>query len=914
MLPAAGLLSPARAVPLPLAPDDPAVAEQWVNPLLRPGESDEEVSLQLVGSEPAVVTPGETATVTLELHNHTGDVVTDLQLQTRRAEESTSTSQARQVLGYESGAYPWFGPGTRLSGDLAPGETRRVQLDIPTDPAAAETLSISTPGTYPVLFSLSGQPATQSPTQFSTERFLLNATGDTSSVPGSDMGQDAPAVPMTMLYPITAETDILPGETGDSPGDTPLLLRSEQLAGELAEGGRLDQLLQEYRQAVAGDEGAALQTASCLAVDPALLDTVDRMSRGYTVDTARQIEEPTSQRLRDSWTDPADPAPGTTGTGQQDAQSWLAELGDLAEETCVVALPWANADLDAVQQTGNLWLMRESLERGAATISEILKVDPVSNVVIPGSGYVSTATAPALGWADQSDATSATAASSGASGSGGTAESDPLEADWEQQAAAVASAAAGEGAAAERPGTDTLEDTTLPEISSTDLPAEPENPVDVLVADNTVWHPAQVDRFAELAPGVIGVTYQDSLAATLAATGEAPATVGYSNPDSRFDTSIDSPAARNLTAAASVQLAAAELSAAATARGDGAADPLFIMPPAHLSAATAGMLLDTARELLGDRQVTPLGFRDYLSPTPEQQDQLDNNRLTMPQEGTGFGAPFADPTVFSDAEILRTAQQANYIDDLTRIMGNDPAIVLTRYQFTAPLRRDLLVALSGTGRRSLHNFTDKVQQTDERLTGNRQTLQGLRSSVSLIPPGNVYTRASESSPLLIVAENRLPLPAQATIAYAAPEGAELNVPEEIRIPAMGSITLQMTADLPEDQDRTDLILRLATVDGAAISDPVEISVQTRAGLVGTSSAAIALVVALVLALVFRVGRHRKRRAVRYPGNPDAADQDPAAPKTTTGETDGSRPRTATPRRGVGHADENSGSPRPPGTE
>lgn len=902
-LPAGSTLSRAGAVALPLSPTDPAVAEQWVNPLLRPNESDEQVSLQLVDSQPVITAPGEPVTVTLELHNHTEETVSNLRIQSQRADAVNSASQARQVLGYEAGAYPWFGAQARPDDDLAPGETRQLQMELPTAPRAGNSLTIDTPGVYPVLFALSGQPENGPVTRYSTERFLLNATGenppaDPATDPGA--GQDGPGAPMTMLYPITAETDILPGETGDAPGDTPLLLRTEDLAAELSEGGRLHRLLQEYRQAVAAEEGEALRAASCLAVDPGLLDTVDRMSRGYTVDESRQIEENQNQRLRDSWTATEDPDPGTPGTGQADAEAWLSDLRATAQDSCIVALPWSNANLDAVHATGNQWLMRETLERGSATLHRILGVEPTQDVVIPGSGYVSPETAPALGWADQAD-NQAQPAESPQPGS--------LENAWEQQAAD----AAGGGTPAGEPETNTLDDTTPPNAGAARLPQPPAEPVSVLVADNTVWGAPQVDRFAELAPGITGVTYQDSLAATLAATGPAPETVGYSNPDTRFDARIDSAAARDLTAAATLRLAAAELNNAATAAGEAEADPLFVMPPAHLNAATASVLLDTSLRLLGQDTVTPLSFSDYLSPAPEQQEQLD---ATEPADAPGtntFGAPFADPTAFSDAEVLRTAQQANYIDDLTRVMTNDPAISLTRYQFTAPLRRDLLTALSTTGRRSLETFTRDVDRTDERLTGNRQVLQSLGSSVSLIPPGNVYTRTSESSPLLIVAENRLPLPAQATIIYDGPEGARLNVPPEIRIPAMGSITLQMTADLPENEDRTDLVLRLATMDGAAISDPVEISVQTRAGLVGTSAVAVALAVGLVLALIFRIGSRRKRQTSRRSEGADTAAGTEAA-ATSGRDTDTAPSGRSAPRRGVGQAGENSGSPKPPGAD
>lgn len=891
----------AQAVPLPLNPQDPAVAEQWINPLLRAGETDENVSLQLTSASPEVLTPGETLELTFLLSNHSDEVAEGLQLQPQRADPPTTNAQARQLIGYESGAYPYYGAPTQLQ-PLAPGESREVRLSIPTDPAEPGTLSISSAGVYPLLFALRGQRAGAAQAGFSTERFLLSVSDPvTPAIQEPDESAEIATPSLTMLYPLSSYTDILPGETGDSPGDTPLILRSENLAEELAEGGRLNRLLAEYRTAITRESGAALRTASCLAIDPALLDTVDRMSRGYFVDDSRPVEVPQSQRLRDSWTDDEGRTPATPGTGQAAAAAWLEQLKSLAADSCVIALPWANSDLDAVHASSNQWLMREALERGPYLIRRILEVTPVTNVVIPGSGYISAATAPALGWADLQTGIQADRAARPADSSN-TDETAGLQEAWENSALGLSEEVPG---AEGEPLKATLDDATPPDASAVNLPAPPATTVSVLVAENSVWKSTAVDRFAELSPGIRSVGYQGSLAATLASTGVLPETVGYSNPETRFDFRIDSPTSRDLTAAANIRLAAAELSSQATydEQGELTADPLFLMPPTELDPETAGTLLATAGELLSAATVTPLSFEDYLTPDPAQQEQLGTAVPNDARDATSFGAPFEDPTAFSDSEVLRASQQSNYTDDLTRIMSNDPAIALTRYEFTAPLRRDLLLALTGAGRRSYGSFWQSVQTTDERLNGNRDMLQALRSSVSLIPPGNVYTRTSESSPLLIVAQNRLPLPAQAKITYQAPAGATLNVPAEILIPAQGSISLQMTADLPADQDFVDITLGLSTSDGAAISDPVEISVQTRSGFFGTSSVAAILVALLALALIFRVGSHRRRSAHRRL-------EDTAG--TTVGEGAVRPARRATPRRGGGHADENSGSPKPPG--
>lgn len=830
----------AHGLAIPLPPTDPLVAEQWANPAIRPGEADSDVRLALVDApDPGVeaLTPGRDLDLTLLIRNDGEEPLTGLRLGTQRAEAVNTVTQARQVLSADRLSYAYYGATETLTGSLAPGESRRLRLTVPTTPGLTGSLTIATGGVYPVLFALSGVRGGVGGSEYlGTERVLL-PFAPAPDEPGA--GEEPGQVPgLTLLYPISAALDILPGETGDAPGRPPLVLRSEDLAEQLAPGGRLHRLLDSYRRAVTEAPAAgALRAGSCLALDPALVDTVQRMGGGYSIAGERPLPTRTVQRLRDSWTTDTDPQESTPGTGETHAREWLTGLREVAAEGCTVALPWANAELGAVAATGDRWLMREAVERGPATLREVLGSEPETNLVIPGEGYVSEDLAPALGWADH------------------TASRIPTQGmhqAWETAAARN-------------------------DISGGVTAPAPPTPVQVLVADNTVWQAPQVDRFATLAPGITAVTYQGSLAATLAATGPAPETVGYSNPSLRFDHRVDSVLARDRNADAALRLAASE---EPTTDEDDPAAPLLVMPPTQLSPGTAEALLSTTGQLLTEQQITPLPLREYLTPDEGQAAELTALPTPAPATTAGptrFGAPFPDPTTVSDTENQRAAQQARYTNNLTRMTVNDPAIALTRYGFTLPLRRDLLTALTVTSRRTLTDHRNAVERADRRLTDNGVMLQSLLNSVSLIPPGGVYTRASESSPLLIVAENHLPLPVDARIAYDGPPGTRLNTPGLVHIPARGSITVQMTADLPPDSDRTDLRLWLATDDGTAISSPVEVGVQTRAGLVTAAGVGLVFIVFVALALLFRVGRQRRRAG-----------------------------------RAGGQAGEEAGSPRPPG--
>ncbi len=629
-----------------------------VNPPLAVAERNEQQAV-LELTRAAEISVGQTLEVDLELKN-TGDApIEDLQVTTRRGDPVASVTAARAELA--DGAYPYFGT-IALGQVLEPGESRTLTLHVPTALGAPNTLAIEKPGAYPVMFTLTGTRDGVAHS-FADERFIL----------GVDIPSDHE---LTLIYPVTAKVDIVPGETGGEP----LLLESEQLADQFAEGGRLDSLLDIYE--------SHDQAGTCVALDPALVDAARRMAEGYKVSGTRPSIASKPQRLRDSWfQDDESPA---EGTGSAAAAAWYERLKDLP---CIMPMPWANTDINAVAETHNEWLLHEAVQRGFETISAI--GTPV-NLLVPEAGFVN-------------------------------------------------------------------HDFGVP----------------VLVADN--------------AGGGLG--FDASLATLLA--GAESLTPAYSNPALRYDLAYDSPVARNLSAAAGLRLAVAEKDTVAKL-------------PNNLSPDTAQAILDAAE-----------GMR---------RGGIDKLRGVEPANlnlASSVPAP----------EIAQVEQQAHYTDELTSIMVNDPAIALTRYGFTLPLRRDLLTALSLP-----------EEERGRRLRANQHQLQELRASVSLIPPGNVYTRTSDSSPLLIVAENGLPLPVEAHMLY---EGdAKLNTPSSLRIPAKGSITATMTADIPEGA-RRDIRLWLATPEGATISQPVVIAVQTRGGMLGVYSMGALLAVVALGALLIR---------------------------------------------------------------
>lgn len=669
----------------------------------------DELELSLLSASEARV--GETLELQLRIHNPTESAVDDLQITSRRSTAVTSTTQARQELA--AGSFPYYGASLG-AGALQPGESRDVTVKVPTALGEDSTLAITEPGAYPLLFTLTGTRDGQA-ASFAEERTIVDFQGDEPDA--EEEGEHS----FSLVYPITAQVDVVPGDTGGEE----LILESEQLAEQLSPGGRLDQLLDAYLE-------HDLHGSGCVALDPALVDAADRMSAGYTVNETRPSIAKRPTRLRDSWFTQSDSDRGEPGAGAQDAAAWLEKLKKV---DCRMLMPWANADTDAVAKVGNEWLTHEAVEQGAATIERILSAPLSTKLTAPASGT-----------------------------------------------------------------------------------SEHAMPVPLLVADNSEWAGK-------------AATFDASLGALLAQTGSKPQTTGYSNPELRYDFSMDSEQARALTAGASISVASAQ-------------EETVAKLPNYQDPAAARAVMEAAQRLLdsGRLQPRPVTALDV-------------------EEGSGTpGSPYPDPAAFHDAEITQVTQQARYTDELMSIMVNDPGIAMTRYSFTAPLRHDLLTALSATDRSSLHGFTPSVKQSRARLEKNANMLRELRASVSLIPPGNVYTRVSESSPLLIVAENGLPLPVDAHLAYDAPDGATLNTQDLIHIPAKGSITVSMTADLPSDVDQMSLRLWLATPSEHLISDPIDITVQTRAGIVSVYGVGAIAALALVLAALFRLGKRKKKKS------------------------------------------------------
>ena len=938
----------AHADALPNFPTNPIAKARWVNPNLRPGEEASNYKIEILRVSQHIKL-GEELKVTLKVVNNSPESIAGFKIVPAHADAPKDLATARIVLSQEPGAYPYQAKTISRDDIIAPGHSVDIDVIIPTAPGATGGFNISEADFYPVLFALR---SLENDALLYTQRFLLNVSAGSTTGSGAATGtsrqgnsgnsgtntggqntdttsktssQLSPGV--TVVYPLTATVDSVGGETGEAPNHPPLILESEQLAEQLRSGGRLDTLLKDYSTYTKASE--SLATATCLAIDPQLVSVVERMAGGYTIAHDRPSTVSQKRRLRDSWGTDDEPESGTPGTGADDAGRWLAELRKTAQHAkCTIALPWGNTDLNSVAATGNDWLMREAVQTGPGIIATILGITPETNIVIPGAGYVTTQAAGNLGWADLAPYRSRN-------------EYPNISEEWQTDSKQVGAPV-------------------------------PTAPVDVLVADNTVWGIPKVDRFgvldtagatknattnSNIGGGIRAITYLGSLAASLAEATDTATTVGYSNYNARFNYDLDSLPARRATATSALQMSVMKANnegSASDSRGGAQGDspipgaisgasspqPLLVQLPSAMS--NTAQWLDALAKMFESNAATPMKLSDYVSPSLQQVEQLasmaaatsaatsaaadaateaatdadDQQRITQsaqtvqsersarlagsvrpvssvdsqrtqrapapttaatgaasaatsaeqPQpNSTPFGAPHEDPGVISDSEIFRATSLLESIDNLTQLVIRDPTIALTPYGFTEPLRQDILRALSRDRRRAMATYDTNVREVQRLLDNEDIVLKELRSSVALIPPGNVYTRISESSPLLIVARNGLPLPVDTRIHYWGPTGAKINMPETIFIPAKGSITVQMTASLPTDtawDERTDLNLWLATNSGSRFSDEITIGVRTRSGVLGTSGGLASLaVIVLSIALLGRLTlRRRKAKA------------------------------------------------------
>lgn len=744
----------------------------WSNPEARSADPDSGVELEILGQQPATVTGDGALDLRIRVTNNSDQDVSGLQLRTQHQNAVDAPEGVATSLIANQGEYPWVGPFQQLDGRLAPGEDRQFRLTVPVDGRAGSLsgLGLDAPGVYPLLLNLNADLGDAGTSFVAATRTTVTVSGESENADNNEDNEDNEVNDtaerpsgLTVLWPLSSAATVSAGQVGDAPEPNELYLPDESLAEELQPEGRLSALVSSYRTA-AGDSDD-LRQATCIAIDPDLLETVSRMSQGYRVGEAPSpVEEPV--RLRDRWTQNDSSDRSVEGTGADDAASWLADLREVVDGQCTVPLPFAGVDVDAVTALDDPWV-EELAARGVETIEDVLDTDTAEGVVVPGSGYVGEETLQRLGESDR-----------------------------------------------ETPATVVVADDTVDTVDT-----------DTSDTDNTT------STVATLPGGTRALRFPAALGAALAATGEAPTTAAYGATSSRRPLAEDSPAERMAAAVGVLDL---ELSA-----GDG---NVLAVPPAEWSVdgEDAQTWLEAVTGRLEDGSARAVSFGAALG--------------GVASEGTLRG-PVADPVPVSDGEVAAGQGLVEELHNFTSIMVDNDNVALTPEIFTRPMFDDVLRSFTDN-RRRVAVEADRARDASEQRRGRVRGLSDeLRASVSLLPPGSVFTRTSDSSPLIVVARNGLPLPVRVSVDYESQDGVTLNTPGMQLIPAQGSVTLQMTTTFPEEVTGTDLTMFLETPDNQQISEPVTIRISSGPG---SGALAVTVGVAVVFGL-FAVIRTVKRR-------------------------------------------------------
>lgn len=284
-------------------------------------QDDDQVRLDVTKVTPSVVAdggPGEVV-ITGRLTNTSDSQITNVEARVQRGAPAADEPAVQRAMRSATPTATETAFST-VADSLAPGQQVPVELHVPlTGPGS---LQITDPGVYPLLVNVNGAPDVGGRARIAESTFLLPVL----SAPGRPAPPPGHATNVSMLVPIVDHPRLVREAL---PGLPPKLV-DDTLSTSLAPGGRLYDLLQAVTDSAPA--GSPLGSALCFAIDPDLLITVRAMQGRY------QVGQPGG--------------PTTEGIGSRAAELWLSKLREATSGRCVVALPYADADLAALSRAG----------------------------------------------------------------------------------------------------------------------------------------------------------------------------------------------------------------------------------------------------------------------------------------------------------------------------------------------------------------------------------------------------------------------------------------------------------------------------------------------------------------------------------------------------------------------------------
>jgi hypothetical protein len=345
-----------------------------------------------------------------------------------------------------------------------------------------------------------------------------------------------------------------------------------------------------------------------------------------------------------------------------------------------------------------------------------------------------------------------------------------------------------------------------------------------------------------LSPQVVAAPFDPAVGAALAAAGSNPIVPTYLDSSLSVRITHDSATARRQDALAAMLWRS--LAPDATPRTQ------ILVPP-----ATWNLPGDDAQLILTALATT---IRSGLAvPRPLPAVIADAAAHTDPPQPPGAYASARGR--FNDDITAQIAGQVGRLWKLTSALITDDRTGLTGVQYTAPLREDMLRALSQSVPPDTRNGL-----AQQRLAVVGNTINDFFGAVTIVNPGGSYTLATEHSPLPLALHNGLAVPIRVKLQVDAPPGMTVTDVGEIELPP-GYLPLRVPIEVNFTQ-RVAIDVTLKTPDGTALGEPVRLSVHSNA--YGKVLFAITLTAAAVL--VTLAGR---RLWHRFRGQPDRADLD-----------------------------------------
>ncbi|HWF68701.1 MAG TPA: hypothetical protein VG187_03910 [Mycobacterium sp.] len=353
-----------------------------------------------------------------------------------------------------------------------------------------------------------------------------------------------------------------------------------------------------------------------------------------------------------------------------------------------------------------------------------------------------------------------------------------------------------------------------------------------------------------LSPQVVVEPFDPAVGAAFAAAGSDPVAPTYLNAALAVRLQHDSETARRQDALGSVLWRT--LQPSVTPR------PEILLPPTNwkLRSDDAGAILTTLATAIRSGLAVP-------RPLPAL---IADASATPPVTATPLlsGVEAAERGRFDNSVVATIANEVDRLWGLTAALTSDARTGLTGVGYTAPLREDMLRAVSQAQRPDTRNG---LAQGRLQLVGT--AIADLFGAVTIVNPTGSYTLATEHSPLPLALHNGLAVPIRVRLHVEAPPGMRVTDLGEMELPP-GYLPLRVPIEVNFTQ-RVAIDVTLRTPAGVPLGEPVRLSVHSNA--YGKVLFAITLSAAAVL--VALAGR---RLWHRFRGQPDPADLDrPDAP-------------------------------------